>query len=58
MSRPQNSIQTLTRSQNQPIRAQKSKNDPKIKWKSKFEIEEILENELNEAYKMKVAQLY
>ena len=45
MSRPQNSIWTLIRPQNQPIRAPIiKKNDPKIKLNSKVEIEVSIEN--------------
>ena len=44
MSRPHNSFQTLPQPQKQAIRAQKSKNNPKIKSKSKVRIEGTIEN--------------
>ena len=44
MGEHKHSIWTLTWLKNQPIRAQKVTNDPKIKWKSKVTIEENIEN--------------
>ena len=44
MSRTQNSFQTLPQPKKLPIRAQKVKNDPKIKSKSKVRIEGTIEN--------------
>ena len=45
MSRRQNSFQILPQTPKKPIRDQKSKNDPKIKSKSKVRIERNRENE-------------
>ena len=44
MIRPQNSLWTIIKPQNQHIRAKKGRNDPKIELKSKFTIEESIEN--------------
>ena len=45
MSKHQNSCRTLLQPQNQPIRAQKDKNAPKIQPNSNFTIQGIIENE-------------
>ena len=45
MSRPQNSCRTFLRPQNQPIRAPKDKNDPKIRSNSNITMQGIIENE-------------
>ena len=45
MSRPQNNCRTLLRPQNQPNRAQKDKNAPKIQPNYNFTIQGIIENE-------------
>ena len=44
MSRPQHTFWTLSRPQKYPISALKSKNDPKVKSKSKVRIEGTIEN--------------